>query len=484
MPSSEKITTFPILFSRLALALLTACLCLLPGTNTALPFSMHDTIVIMTMIAFVCSTVARVADDDLPAGCERWVWAFAILLSAYGWAIANFPSAMVDRSSGSISMLDVDAWSAFGSVDQLASTSAMTDVSAVLMLLLMAIYFGRDRISRVIIAVAVTMSGLVASLCGLWLRGTNDLGALWNVLHVPSSVFGLFWYHGNAAAYLNLTWPVGLWLFITLIHERERKVARQILFVFAAVSVLVQVLAVLVNVSKMGHAVLLIEWILLTIAFLLVKKQHDGYGVVMSRFVMIAMLCLVVMGTSAWMTGANDGWKRWEFLSAHRFDDPARRHVAAMAIEIGKDDKWTGRGPGTFEWISPHYAASDPVLMAGRWRHAHNDFAQFFAEWGIIGYVIVFGTLLCPLMLLLRSMASALRVRDLPKKSMQRSLGLSFFVIAMTCLLAHSLIDFPMQIMASQFQFVVLAGLAFALSLPPHRLVSTAYQIETKDIRS
>jgi len=445
---------------------------------------MHDTIVIMTMIAFVCSTVARAANADLPAGCERWVWAFAIGLSTYGWALAKFPSAMVDRSSGSISKLDADVWSAFGSVDQLASSSAMTDVSALLMMLLMAIYFGRYRMSRVIIAFAVTISGVLAALAGLWLRGTDDLGALWNVPHVPSSVFGLFWYHGNAAAYLNLTWPVGLWLFITLIHGHERKVAIQVSFVFAAVAVLVQVLAVLVNVSKMGHAVLVIEWILLTIAFLLVKKQHDGIGVVMSRFVMIAVLYLVVMGTGAWMTGANDGWKRWGVLSGHRFDDPARRHVAAMAIEIGSDEKWTGRGPGTFEWISPHYAANDPVLMAGRWRYAHNDFAQFFAEWGIIGYVIVIGTLLYPLILLLRSMASALIVRDRPKISMQRSLGLSFFVIAMTCLLIHSLIDFPMQIMASQFQFVVLAGMAFALSLPPHRLAAAAFLIETKDKHS
>lgn len=451
---------------------------------------MHDTIVIMTMVGFVCSTVARVANSDLPAGCERWVWAFAIGLSAYGWALAKFPSAMVDRSSGSISKLDADVWSAFGSVDQLASTSAMTDVSAMLMMLLMAIYFGRYRISRVIIAVAVTMSGVLAALAGLWLRGADDLGALWNVPHVPSSVFGLFWYHGNAAAYLNLTWPVGLWLFITLIHGHERRIATQISFVFAAVAVLVQVLAVLVNVSKMGHAVLVIEWILVTIAFLLVKKQHDGKsqhdgnGVGLSRWVMIALLCLVVMGIGAWMTGANDGWKRWGVLSAHQFDDPARRHVAAMAIKIGSDEKWTGRGPGTFEWISPHYAASDPVLMGGRWRYAHNDFAQFFAEWGIIGYVIVSGTLLCPLILLLRSMACALMVRDCPKKSMQRSLGLAFFVIAMTCLLMHSLIDFPMQIMASQFQFVVLAGMAFALSLPPHRLAAAAYQIETKDKHS
>jgi hypothetical protein len=445
---------------------------------------MHDTIVIMTMIAFVCSIVSRVANDDLPAGCERWVWAFAIGLSVYGWALARFPSAMVDRSSGSICKLDADAWSAFGSVDQLASISAMTDVSAMLMMLLMTTHYGRYRISRVIIAVAVTMSGLLTALAGLWLRGADDLGVLWNVPHVPSSVFGLFWYHGNAAAYLNLTWPVGLWLFITLIHGHERSVARQLSFVLAAVAVLVQVLAVLVNVSKMGHAVLVIEWILLTASFLLVKRQHDGIGVIMCRWVMIAVLGLVVMGTGAWMTGANDGWKRWVVLSGHRFDDPARRHVAAMAIEIGCDAKWTGSGPGTFEWISPHYAASDPVLMAGRWRHAHNDFAQFFAEWGIIGCVIVFGTLLCPLISLLRSMVSVLSGSDHAKTSMQRSLGLFFFVIAMTCLLMHSLIDFPMQIMASQFQFVVLAGMAFALSLPPHRLAAAAYQIETIDKHS
>jgi O-antigen ligase len=122
--------------------------------------------------------------------------------------------------------------------------------------------------------------------------------------------------------------------------------------------------------------------------------------------------------------------------------------------------------------------------MAGRWRHAHNDFAQFFAEWGIIGCVIVFGTLLCPLISLLRSMVSVLSGSDHAKTSMQRSLGLFFFVIAMTCLLMHSLIDFPMQIMASQFQFVVLAGMAFALSLPPHRLAAAAYQIETIDKHS
>lgn len=79
------------------------------------------------------------------------------------------------------------------------------------------------------------------------------------------------------------------------------------------------------------------------------------------------------------------------------FDDraPLRRATWALATEGGWTGRvWVGYGAGSFRWVSPPYQAQQPELRRDnrlffRAIHAHNDWLEMLAEWGIIGLLPV-----------------------------------------------------------------------------------------------
>jgi hypothetical protein len=347
-------------------------------------------------------------------------------------------------------------------MEQGRSMRAMTFVSLTMMLLLMTADLARERSGRLVIASAITLSGTLAALAGLWMQTNSDRVVFWHVPHAPASVFGLFWYHGNAASYLNLAWPLGVWLMIGVLRARMRHAVRHVLVSIIAGALLVQIVAVFVNVSKMGHALALMEMLLLVAALYLVHWRHHGSGWRRISLISAAVLGMVVL--CAWLLGGDLGVTRWHVFSARGFDDPARRHAVLMALRIGNDAGWTGTGPGTFEVVSPHYAALDAVTATGWWRHAHNDYAQFFAEWGWIGCLVLLVGLGMPLRRVFAQWRDALRTDAETLLSCHRRTGIACVSVALISLMLHALVDFPFQIMALQNLTVVMAAMLGGLS--------------------
>lgn len=375
---------------------------------------------------------------------------------------------MVDRATGVIMELDTSPWTAFGTVDKLASVQAMTLLSVALMVLLVAADAARERRDRGTLALGVTLSGFAVAVVGLCVQTVPDLKELWQVKQVPDSVFGLFWYHGNAAAFLNLCWPVTLWLCVTLLRREERSLLKQMMLAGLVVALAVQMVAVFANVSKMGHFLLLLEVIMLLGAGFLAWRRQEMHEqeTVGRRAWLLALFGVCILGVGAWMAGAGTGWKRWGVFADRNFDDPARRHATEMALKIGWDGGWNGTGPGTFEWVAAHYAAVDPRLKGGRWRHAHNDYAQFFAEWGWVGMPLL---ALLPLLAgsrVLRALRQALSHASKENMSFQRQAGLICFGTAIAGLLIHAVVDFPLQIPAIRCLTAALVGLALAMCQP------------------
>jgi O-antigen ligase len=79
------------------------------------------------------------------------------------------------------------------------------------------------------------------------------------------------------------------------------------------------------------------------------------------------------------------------------FDDraPLRRATWALATEGGMTGRvWVGYGAGSYRWVSPPYQAQQPELRRDgkfvfRAIHAHNDWLEMLAEWGVIGLLPV-----------------------------------------------------------------------------------------------
>lgn len=445
---------------------------LLPATNEHLPCSTRPWVIALMLASFGLWVFDRLILNRGGIQSTRTWWWMALCVPLFGWLMALVPSAMVDEASGTLFTFDVEWWKAFGTVDAKRSTAAMSLVSITMMLLLMTADMTRDRFGRYWMAAAVSIAGTITAVAGLWTQTNVDRVNLWQVTHVPNSVFGLFWYHGNAASFLNLVWPVTAWLSLSVLRARLRPAIKHGLVSMLGGSLVLQIVAVFVNVSKMGHALALMQLLMLAVALHVVLWRHQA---VMEhawrRWTLIVPSLCGLLGVCAWLLGGNQGLSRWQSFSMRGFDDPARRHAASMAVQMGDDAAWTGTGPGTFEVISPHYTALDEVTSPGWWKHAHNDYAQFYAEWGWIGCVVLLIALWRPLEALIASWGAALNRDASSVMSAHRRGGLACVSVGLLSVLLHALVDFPFQIMASQNMAVVVAGLlvSFATSSSRHR---------------
>ena len=133
----------------------------------------------------------------------------------------------------------------------------------------------------------------------------------------------------------------------------------------------------------------------------------------------------------------------WDALWGRRHDpDPFRyrREMAISAIEMARQRPWTGFGLGTFETVYPAFASFDLGLVID---HAHNDWAEWLAEGGVVFFLSV-------LALALPSAGPAIR---------------SGWALGIPMVFLHSLVDFPLQIPAiAGLVFVMLAALCAARS--------------------
>jgi O-antigen ligase len=459
------ITNLTTILRGFSLAFVAICICVLPGANVKLPSSTHTLILWLAGAGFVCWLAARIVEWKAPRPHETVIWWMAILISAYGWLVTCFPSAMVESVSGAILNLDKDPWLAFGTIDQGISEQAMISMSVALMLLVMTLDFASERTTRYVLALAVTVAGFVTAIAGLWLQTPADLKELWQVQHVPNSVFGLFWYHGNTAAFLNLSWPAGVWLCLLLLRQGRRNFLQQLALAFLVVAVMLQIVAVFANVSKMGHLLLIFEMLLLTgVGMIFWKPRMAALPFSKKRLALFVFIGIGLLVLGGWLSGAGVGLGRWNIFATRHFDDPARRHAALMALQIGWEHAWTGTGPGTFEWVSPHYSALDPVLSEGRWRHAHNDYAEFFAEWGFPGVLFFILLLALPGRRMLGALRQAVSNDRRKGISFQRRTGLLCFSVAILSALLHAMVDFPLQIDACRHLFAVMVGILFAMT--------------------
>ncbi len=74
---------------------------------------------------------------------------------------------------------------------------------------------------------------------------------------------------------------------------------------------------------------------------------------------------------------------------------PLRRATWALATEGGSSGRvWIGYGAGSYRWISPPYQALQKEMQRDgklfyRAIHAHNDWLEMLAEWGVVGLLPV-----------------------------------------------------------------------------------------------
>jgi hypothetical protein len=129
-----------------------------------------------------------------------------------------------------------------------------------------------------------------------------------------------------------------------------------------------------------------------------------------------------------------------------------RYRYAERTMDVFKDYKLTGVGVGNFQYAYPRYQA--PEDMGLLIDYAHNDWAQFLAEAGVLGFAVVLGGLGYFIFCLFRLWQTR---RD------PYALALGIVPLAvMTTMGVHSFFDFNMHIPANVFTLAAILAIGQA----------------------
>ncbi len=134
-------------------------------------------------------------------------------------------------------------------------------------------------------------------------------------------------------------------------------------------------------------------------------------------------------------------------------DEGSRRTLLTETLRIGAEQSPLGSGIGTFVPIF-QAGASDALLMHAYVNNAHNEYAQWWLEAGVVG---VFVTILA-LALLIKTLVSLLRQRN---GSSARVCGMAA-MMGIGVVILHSTVDYPLRTQSLLAVFGVLAGIAIA----------------------
>lgn len=138
-------------------------------------------------------------------------------------------------------------------------------------------------------------------------------------------------------------------------------------------------------------------------------------------------------------------------------DTTSRLQMWNAAVQMWRDHPWWGVGPGHFDSYFHQYR---PEAFQLRPDHAHNDYLELLADWGVAGGVIVLAGIGLFIFGLVKSWPHVRREENDFGSAM--SSRYAFFLGAVSGLFAlavHSVVDFNLHITANAFTGVVLLGL-------------------------
>jgi O-antigen ligase len=179
-----------------------------------------------------------------------------------------------------------------------------------------------------------------------------------------------------------------------------------------------------------------------------------GLGILLSRhatrntvILLVSLVAIDLFIVGSWF-GVEKLAQRLQETTTQDVSD--REDPAAYTIGIIRDYPVFGSGPGTFYVAFPRYR---PEKVVGFYDHAHNDYAQFAAESGLLGFALMG-------VFVVMALAAALLAQWRRRDPLMR--GLSFAcVMGVTSILIHSWVDFNLQIPANAMLFMVLLALGW-----------------------
>ncbi|OGA51158.1 MAG: hypothetical protein A3G25_12530 [Betaproteobacteria bacterium RIFCSPLOWO2_12_FULL_63_13] len=278
---------------------------------------------------------------------------------------------------------------------------------------------------------------------------------------------GTFRNPDHLAGYLELALSVGIGMMIGTLRERAPRTWRQRLRdwvgwmisprILLRLVLVVMVIALVMTRSRGGNGAFFAS-MLVAGALGLALSRHATRSVV----ILIASLVVIdVFIVGAWF-GVDKVMHRLEQTSLTR-DARAvagtseqsleeRGDPALFALNMARDYPWLGSGGGTFASTFMKYRTEE---LAGDFyvNAAHNDYAQFLVETGVIGLALMgLVVLLC--------FVTALKAQYQRTDPLAR--GVAFgATMGIVSLMIHSWVDFNLQTPSNALTFVVVLAMAW-----------------------
>ncbi|MBL8516635.1 MAG: O-antigen ligase family protein [Betaproteobacteria bacterium] len=317
----------------------------------------------------------------------------------------------------------------------------------------------------VFLAFLISVYGIMMHLVG------GRIDWLGTPMHHGAVAIGTYFNRNHFAGFLEITLALGIGLLIADTVDRNadswKKRLRNVLeWIFSPkfrlrLMLCVLVIALVSTRSRMGNTAFFAS-LLITGIVGLVLSRHAPRGTMILLTSLIAIDLFIV---GSWF-GVEKLAQRLEQTTLARevgkTPVPAlapgqeesleqRQDAAVDTLPMIQDHLLLGVGPGG--WAGSFLNYRGPMVAEGIFEHAHNDYAEFLAEYGVIGFVML-------ALMVLWALAMALRAQWVRRDPLMR--GISFAsLMGVLSILIHSWVDFNLQIPANALYFMVLLALGW-----------------------
>jgi len=268
-----------------------------------------------------------------------------------------------------------------------------------------------------------------------------------------SSASGTYTNRNHFAGFLEITLAIGIGLLIADLSDRTpdswKKFARMTIeWILSPKMVLrlalcVLVIALTTTHSRTGNTAFFSSLIVAGVVGIALSRYATRNTVIL----LASLVAIDLLIVGSWF-GVEKLAQRIEQTTVE--DVQAREEPAAYSTQLVRDYPIFGSGPGTFYITFPKYR---PPTVVNFYDHAHNDYAEFASESGILGIAILGAFVVA-------SLAAALLAQWRRRDPLMRGMAFAC-VMGTTSLLIHSWTDFNLQIPANAALFMVTLALGW-----------------------
>ena len=422
---------------------------------------------ILTLTALWLVAVAvAVNRTAIPAGLQRAKW-FLVLLIIWlivqamyvvpmpmRWiALISPEAAAMHALTATLNMNTADSWKTLAVDPHAAMVSWLKSLCYVLgFVMTLAVITTRQRAQQ--FAYTLVLSGVLMAVFGILLHlGGINLEWFGTLIAHGAEASGTFANRNHFAGYLEMTLAIGIGLLIAGLKDYRAQTWKQffrhfIEWILSAkmrlrLMLCIMVIALVATHSRMGNTGFFSSLLIAGVIGIALAR-HASRGTVI---LLVSLIVIDLFIVGSWF-GVDKLAQRLEQTTMA--DVEVRQDPSAYALKIIQDYPAVGSGPGSFYTVFPRYRGPD---VAALFEHAHNDYAQFAAESGVIGFGLLG-------LMVTWSLAVAIRAQYIRRDPLMR--GLSFAsIMGIVAILIHSSVDFNLQIPSNALLFMVLLALAW-----------------------